>query len=105
MNQISLKAGGLPIYDRGGENVRILHAAYATSFETTIGLKDFQDVVNFSTKRGETKAGLSMYYIWFRSLSQLFEGMLQRMAEMPYNSCEKNRSINLKLKGIDSLWK
>ena len=73
----------LPIYDIGGENVRILHAAYATLFETAIGFKKFQDVVKLLTKHGKTKAGLSTYYIWFRSLSQVFEGMLRRLAKMP----------------------
>ena len=29
----------LPIYDRGGQNVRTSHAAYATLFKTAIGLK------------------------------------------------------------------
>ena len=79
----------LPIYDRDGENGRTLNAAYATSFKNTIGLKTFQDVVKLLTKRGEKKAGLSTYYIRFISLSQVFEGMLQRLAEILYNFNEK----------------
>ena len=79
----------LPIYYRGGKNVRTLHDAYATSLKTTIGLKTFQDVVKLLTKRGEKKAGLSTYYIRFISLSQVFEGMLQRLAEILYNFNEK----------------
>ena len=41
--------------DRGEKNVRTLHAAYATLFKNTIGLKKFQDFVKLLTKRGEKK--------------------------------------------------
>ena len=37
----------LPIYERGGKNVRTLHDAYATLFKNTIGLKNSKLLSNY----------------------------------------------------------
>ena len=106
----NIKLGGhlfrnLPIYDRGGQATKDLYAAYKRSFDDTLGLPTFRDLVKLLTKRGETKAGLSTYYIRFRYVGRVFECMLGRLAEMPYTSSDVALSMKSKLSNLLSKWK
>ena len=94
----------LPIYYRGGQSVNALYISYAKSFKIIIRLNEFQNAVKSLTKRGESKGGLSTYYIIIRNLI-IFEEMLQRLPKMPYNSHDKSTLIKWKFKGLNSLWK
>ena len=106
----NIKLGGfvfrnLPIFCRGGQSVEDLFHAYKSSCDETLGLPTFRDLVKSLTKRGETKAGLSTYYIRFRYVGLVFERMLGRLAEMPYISSNTASSIKLKLRNLLSTWK
>lgn len=57
----------LPVYQRGGKNAKKLFKEYAKSQmehgETFLGRHSFNELVKFLSKKGETKTGLSTYYV------------------------------------------
>ena len=95
----------LPIYERGGQTINDLHVAYTDSFEQTVGFATFRDIVRLLTKRGEAKCGLSTYYIRFRYVGKLFEGMLAKLAHMPYTSSAATARIKVEIKDLHAQWK
>jgi hypothetical protein len=83
----------LPVYERGGTAIRDLFNTYVNAFpekETRVGEPTFRDVVKLITKRGESKAGLSTFYIKLRYASQTFSLMLRRLQEL---ACFEDNSV------------
>ena len=50
-----------------------------------MGFGIFHDIFKLLTMRGESKAGLSTYYIKFRHGKNVFDAMLDRIGEMNLN--------------------
>ena len=61
----------------------------AVDQEKQVGRQTFNDMIKLLTKRGETKAGLSTYYIRMRYASNLFVSMMKRV-------CNLDSSVNNK---------
>ena len=71
----------LPVYERGGKSIKSLTEAYNNSFIASerVGKHTFSLLLNLLTKRGESKAGLSTYYINLRYCSRVFSNMMKRL--------------------------
>ena len=78
----------MPVYERGGKSIESLNETYNSlqEKEDRVGRDTFTDIVKLLTKRGETKAGLSTYYIQLRYNSQVFTNMLKRIKELPFTN-------------------
>lgn len=62
------------MYERGGKSIECLNAAFndAYSSEDKVGMNLFTAIVKLLTKRGESKADLSTYYIQLRGSAKVF---------------------------------
>lgn len=78
----------IPIYERGGKSVESLYEAYKKSFpkKDVIGRDTFTDLGKLLTKRGESKAGLSTYYIQLRYSGKILVEMMKRITCFPYSN-------------------
>ena len=65
-----------------------LHNSYKELFTASqrIGRDTFRDVVRFLTKRGESKSGVSTYYIQFRYASSVFVKMINRIKDFHFKT-------------------
>jgi hypothetical protein len=75
----------MPVYERGGKTKESLFKSYKDALQDPllrVGEQTFLDILKLITKRGETKAGLSTYYIRMRYSSQTFLDMLTRLREL-----------------------
>ena len=72
------------VYERGGRSGDNLVDAYtnAVPSDERVGRQTFRDMIKLLTKRGETKEGLSTYYILFRYSSNTFVLMMKRLDEL-----------------------
>lgn len=73
----------MAVYDQGGKSQDDLLASYvgAIPSEERVGRQTFRDMIKLLSKSGETKAGLSTYYIHFRYSSNTFVLMMKRLEE------------------------
>lgn len=71
----------MPVYERGAQTAEELFQAYkdAVAESLTVGNPTFKDIVKLLTKRGQTKAGLSTYFIRMRDMGNTFISMLHRV--------------------------
>lgn len=78
----------MPLYERGGKSVERLFEAYKSVHPENqrIGRILFIDIVKLLTKRGESKAGLSTYYINLRYASSVFKQMQFRSTNFDINN-------------------
>lgn len=75
----------MPVYERGGKTKESLFQSYKNAYPDPllqIGKPTFYEILKLITKRGETKAGLSTYYIRLRYSSKIFFSMLGRLREL-----------------------
>ena len=58
----------MPFYERGGKFIKSLNKAYNDTFDENVrvGKPTFTKLIKLLTKKGESKAGLSTYYINLR---------------------------------------
>lgn len=86
----------LPVYERGGQSFESMFDAYKAAFEgeERIGYDTFVDILKLLTTRGESKAGLSTYYVKFRHLRDVFFAMLKRIPELELNADRRPDSLS-----------
>lgn len=74
----------MPVYERGANTCEELFSTYKASMNEalTVGEPKFRDILKLLTKRGQTKAGLSTYYIRMRDFSKIFVRMMHRIKEI-----------------------
>lgn len=80
------KSENLSVYERGGISIEKLFESYKlghppdeNSRQTHVGFHFFSEIAKFLTKRGESKAGLSSYYINFGYASNVLVRMMDRL--------------------------
>ena len=77
-----------PVYERCGKCIRSLFKEYQDALsenECSIGFPNFHDIVKLLTLRGESKSGLSTYYI-ILSWQECFAHILDRIGQMDLNA-------------------
>jgi hypothetical protein len=86
----------LPVYERGGLSFESMFEAYKAAFEDweRLGSDTFQDIVKLLTSRGESKAGLSTYYVKFRHLRDVFFAMLKRIPALQLDADRRPESLS-----------
>ena len=75
----------MPMYERSGKCIQSLFKEYQDALlenEGSIGFLNFHDIVNLLTLSGESKSGLSTYYIKFRRENNVFDRILDRIGQM-----------------------
>ena len=79
---------GMPFYERGGKSIESLLEAYREAFveDKRVGAHTFAEIMRLLTKRGESKCGLSTYYIHFRYFGSVFRRMMNRVQELNFTS-------------------
>jgi hypothetical protein len=87
----SMRVGGftfhfLPVYQRGGKSLDNLFAEYKTSQQNIsqpyLGEKSFVELTKMMTKKGQSKTGLSTYYVKLSHAFNVFNDMLRRLTRM-----------------------
>ena len=76
------------MYKRGGKFIRILFKGYKDTLpedKFSIGFPTFCDIFKLLTLHGESKSGLSIYYIKYRGGKTVFDHMLDRIGKMDLN--------------------
>lgn len=96
----------ISVYEWGGRTVDGLVEAYvkAVPTEECVGRQTFRDMIKLMTKRGETKAGVSTYYIRFRYSSNTFVMMMKRLDELEILSIIMSE-VQSGVKNIVEEWK
>ena len=96
----------MPVYERGGKSIECLNIAYNNVFsmDERVGINTFTDIIKLLTKRGESKAGLSTYYIQLRSCSYIFIKMIKRVIDLPYVDVATARSVKVEATALLSEW-
>lgn len=71
------------VYEPGGSSIEELFRSYKdyhTGDENNqpkhVGFHAFSDIAKLMTKKGESKAGISQYYINFRYVTHVFDPMM-----------------------------
>ena len=85
------------VFDSGGYSRDYLLNKYMTEYPNAghrVGKHTFQDLITLLTKRGEAKAGLSTYYIRFRSASKIFVEMMERLKVITVHCLSENIKKN-----------
>jgi len=64
----------MPVYERGGKNIESINEAYNNTFAEgeRVGRDIFVELTQLLTKKSESKAGLSTYYINLRNSASIF---------------------------------
>ena len=88
----------LPIYERGGIPIKSFFLSYkqGTHQGLRVGRALFFDIMKILTKHGESKSGLSTYYISIRHALSIFVKMMKRVSLI--NSQKKLKILILKTK-------
>ena len=111
--QIHLKAGrlcnvtisghkfkNLPVYERGGKGLQSLFKEYQDSLPEgacSVGFNNVHDIVKLLTMCGESKYGLSTYYIKFRHGNNIFDDMIYRIVQMYLNGSSSIEIIGFRI--------
>lgn len=74
----------VPIYERGGLSLKNVFDKYCTIVEEErrVGTNMFYAIVKVLTKKGETRCGMSSYYVDLRHHSIIIDRMLLRIGEL-----------------------
>jgi hypothetical protein len=74
----------VPVFDRGGLSIKCLFSIYKqhTYNQERVGFPTFNNIIHLLTSKGETKAGLSTYYVDFRHYNQIVNSMLTRLEKL-----------------------
>lgn len=106
-----VKIGGhlfsnMPVYERGGKSVESIYGAYQNVYPDTfrVGVHTFSDLVKLLTKRGESKAGISTYYIQFRYCGKIFSEMVTRILDFPFSCVQDAANIKTELQMCLHKW-
>ena len=76
------------MYDRGGKALEGMFKNYMNALpdgDDILGEPTLKDIVKLPTMNGESKSGLSTYYIKLRHVKTVFDAMLDRIGEMEIN--------------------
>lgn len=97
----------MPVYERGGKSIRSLNDSYNASFDKDhrVGRDTFFHIAKFLTKRGESKAGLSTYYIQLRYSGNIFTRMMTRLLDFEYRNIQGKREVTEQCKSLLKEWK
>ena len=102
------KFENLPIFERGGQSIEELNKTYNKVYpikEERVGEKLFRDIANLLSKRGESKARLSTYYIQFKHYVKVFTNMINRTTHFKYSTPETNKQVKLEAQKLLQEWK
>mmetsp|Transcript_21013 Transcript_21013/g.29472 ORF Transcript_21013/g.29472 Transcript_21013/m.29472 type:complete len:980 (-) Transcript_21013:30-2969(-) len=95
-----------PVYERGGKSIESLNEAYNNVYnkDERVGMNTFTEIVKLLTKRGESKAGLSTYYIQLRYCGNVFVRMMKRVADFRFIDMETLNMVKEKTKLFLKEW-
>eukprot|EP00559_Dactyliosolen_fragilissimus_P007958 CAMPEP_0184871406 /NCGR_PEP_ID=MMETSP0580-20130426/40701_1 /TAXON_ID=1118495 /ORGANISM="Dactyliosolen fragilissimus" /LENGTH=1005 /DNA_ID=CAMNT_0027374063 /DNA_START=1121 /DNA_END=4139 /DNA_ORIENTATION=- len=95
-----------PVYERGGKSIESLNEAYNNVYnqDERVGMNTFTEIVKLLTKRGESKAGLSTYYIQLRYCGNVFVWMMKRVADFRFIDMETLNMVKEKAKLFLKEW-
>lgn len=96
----------LPVYERGGRSIKALKKSYDDSFdkEDRVGWHTFLSLIQLLTRRGESKAGLSTYYIQLRYSASVFVRMMKRIMDFEYTTTEQKNEVKEKCTNLVKDW-
>ena len=108
------KFHNMSVYERGGMSIEQLFTMYARANSddeqvkpTHVGFNTFNDITKLSTKKGESKAGLSSYYINLRYMTITFDHMMNRIKELATEREEQDlakEADDLKMEWGETQW-
>ena len=90
------KFKNIHVYERSGKCIQILFKEYQDTLpedECSIGFDTFHDIVKLLTMRGESKSGLSAYYIKLGHGRNVFDHILDRIVQWSLNGISSINSI------------
>ena len=82
------KFKNIPVYERGGKSIQSFFNNTSMHYQNTkvqIVFTTFHDIVKLLTMCGESKSGLSKYYIKFCHGKNFFDHILDRIGQMDFN--------------------
>ena len=97
----------MPVDERGGKSIESINEAYNNSFAEgeRVGRDTFVDLTKLLTKKGESKAGLSTYYINLRYSASIFTQMMKRVSCFPYADSDEQRAVKKEADTLIEEWK
>jgi len=92
----------MPVYERVGKNIESISEAYNNTFAEgeRVGRGTFVELTKLLTKKIESKAGLSTYYI-----NVIFTQMMKRVSCFAYANSDEQRSIEIEADTLIGKWK
>lgn len=96
----------MPVYERGGKSIRALNKSYNDTFDKDkrVGQHLFFDLMKFMTRRGESKAGLSTYYIQLRYSGSVFIRMVKRVVEFEFTNADEKKEVKERSSNLLKEW-
>ena len=97
----------MPVYKRGGKSIESINDAYNIIFSEgeRVGRNTFVELTKLLTKKGESKAGLSVYYINLRYSASIFTQMMKRVSCFAFASFDEQRFANKEAETLIEEWK
>ena len=98
----------IPVYERGGKSIESIFDAYCSTFQNQkerVGRDTFFELIKLLTKKGESKAGLSTYYINLRYSSKTFVEMMKRVSCFAYMNPDEQRALKVQADELIEEWK
>ena len=98
----------MSVYERGGKSMESIFEAYSNTFEDKderVGRDTFIELLKLLTKKGESKAGLSTYYINLRYHSKIFVEMMKRVSCFAYASSDEQEAVKEDADEVIKEWK
>ena len=83
----------LPVYSRGGKSIRSLYEEYSTSNVSPLGKHTFFELVRIMTSAGQSKTGLSTYYVRLTHHTEVFFEMIDRIADLSPILAKKGKKL------------
>jgi len=97
----------MPVYERSGKNIESINEAYNNTFAEgeRVGRDTFVELTKLLTKKGESKAGLSTYYINLRYSASIFTQMMKRVSCFAYAGSDEQRAVKKEADTLIEEWK
>ena len=89
-------SNNVPVHEQGGKSIKSFFDAYCSAFQDRqerVGRDTFAELIKLLTKKGESKAGLSTYYISLRYNSKIFVMMMKRVSCFAYMNPDEQRAL------------
>ena len=94
----------VPVYERGGKTKEDLYKAYkGVTGDSSIGRDTFYDLLVLLSKKGEAKAGLSVYYMNMRYYNEVFQRMMKRVN--CFSLKEGSQDVGDQVNGLLEKWR